>query len=84
MCPMCGIIFAQFKSEHKIEKIEKEPKENLSETPKIDISEISLETSSGNKRNFLYNLNTRLINLLLFVIIAIITGILIFIYFLYI
>ena len=81
---MCGIIFAQFKSEHKIEKIEKDPLGNLSETSKIDISEIYLETSSGSKRNFLYNLNTRLINLFLFVITAIITGILIFIYFIYI
>ena len=82
-CPKCGIIFDQVKSELENEKIEKEPKEILSETSRIDISEVNIEISSGNRRNFLYNLNTRAINLFLFVITAIITGILIFIYFLY-
>jgi hypothetical protein len=63
--------------------IETKQEDNLSETPKLDISEFKLDPSFSSKRNFLYNLNTRAINLFLFAITAIIASISIFIYFLY-
>lgn len=82
-CPKCGIIFAKIKPVDKNEEIEKESRNNISEPPEPDIDEIEFTHSLTDKRNFLYNLNTRVINQVLFAITAIIAGILIFIYFLY-
>ena len=76
VCPKCEFIFTRIKPEH----IHKEPLENPAETPKPDIPEIRLNPALGNKRNFLYNLNTRTVNLVLFAVVAIGTGILLFKY----
>ncbi|MBW2467128.1 MAG: hypothetical protein JRF02_07495 [Deltaproteobacteria bacterium] len=79
-CPKCGIIFAQIKPEYRTEEVEKEQEDNLAEISKPDIAGIKLDPSLGSKRNILYNLNTRAINLFLFVITAIIAGLLVFKY----
>ena len=81
-CPQCGAIFAKSKSEYMKEVGEKQ-NDNLSEISKLDISKVKLDLSSGGKRNILYNLNTRAINLFLFAVTAIIAGILVFKYLLY-
>jgi hypothetical protein len=80
VCPKCEFISPQIQPEHQNEEIEKDPKDNPTENTKPDIPEIKLHPSFGSKRNFLYNLNTKAINLVLFAIIAIITGILLFKY----
>jgi hypothetical protein len=80
VCPKCEFISPQILSEHQHEETEKGPKDNQAETIKQDIPEVTLHPSFGSKRNFLYNLNTKAINLVLFTIIAIITGILLFKY----
>ena len=82
-CPNCGISFTQIRLERKNEVIEKKQEDNLSEPPKQDISEVKLDLSFGSKRNILYNLNPRSINLFLFAVTAIIAGILVFKYILY-
>jgi len=80
VCPECEYISAPFKSEHQEEETEKVPKENLTEPQEKDIPEIKLNPTLGSKRNFLYNLNPKAINLALFAVAAIITGILLFKY----
>ena len=80
VCPKCEFIFTRIKPAHENKEPAKEPKENLAETPKPDIPEIRLNPTLGNKRNFLYNLNTRTVNLVLFAVVAIVTGILLFKY----
>lgn len=82
-CPRCGIIFARLKTEQGHEVLEEEQAEDPSETATGDIPEVELDTSISGKRNLLYRLNPRTINLILFAVTALIAGILIFIYFLY-
>jgi len=80
VCPACEFISVQIKPAHINKEPEKGPEENLYETPNPDIPEIRLNPALGNKRNFLYNLNTRTVNLVLFAVVAIVTGILLFKY----